>query len=202
MELSMTGVPEFGVAMLGAEQEKRIMTKKVILAVAVLAAFAVLTDQELAENTPIGNAARKAKKAAERADKADGKIPRRKKPKVALRFDDEVKRPQEVKAPREKARGRKKTQAEQGAEKATDIAAKTISVRINPPKQRIILLARQPFANIRFAAALPDRTAPSIVAGHPVATQSPARNTFFNSVAACGLCASQAKVANVARRSI
>ena len=40
------------------------------------------TDQELAENTPVGNAARKAKKAAERADKADAKIPRRKKPKV------------------------------------------------------------------------------------------------------------------------
>ena len=76
------------------------------------------TDQELAENTPVGNAARKAKKAAERADKADAKIPRRKKPKVALHFDDEVKRPQEVKAPREKARGRKKVQAEQGFEKA------------------------------------------------------------------------------------
>lgn len=44
----MTGVPEFGVAMLGAEQEKRIMTKKVILAVAVLAAFAVLTAPALA----------------------------------------------------------------------------------------------------------------------------------------------------------
>ena len=66
------------------------------------------TDQELAENTPVGNAARKAKKAAERADKADAKIPRRKKPKVALHFDDEVKRPQEVKAPREKARARNK----------------------------------------------------------------------------------------------
>ena len=66
------------------------------------------TDQELAENTPVGAAARKAKKAAERADKADGKIPRRKKPKVALHFDDEVKRPQEVKAPREKARARNK----------------------------------------------------------------------------------------------
>ncbi len=70
------------------------------------------TDQELAENTPVGNAARKAKKAAERADKADAKIPRRKKPKVALHFDDEVKRPKEVKAPREKARGRKKQDAE------------------------------------------------------------------------------------------
>lgn len=66
------------------------------------------TDQELAENTPVGNAARKAKKAAERADKADAKIPRRKKPKIALHFDDEVKRPQEVKAPREKARARNK----------------------------------------------------------------------------------------------
>ena len=66
------------------------------------------TDQELAENTPVGNAARKAKKAAERADKADAKIPRRKKPKVALHFDDEVKRPQEVKAPREKARAHNK----------------------------------------------------------------------------------------------
>ena len=64
------------------------------------------TDQELAENTPVGAAARKAKKAAERADKADGKIPRRKKPKVALHFDDEVKRPQEVKTPREKEIGR------------------------------------------------------------------------------------------------
>lgn len=66
------------------------------------------TDQELAENTPVGNAARKAKKAAERADKADAQIPRRKKPKIALHFDDEVKRPQEVKAPREKARARNK----------------------------------------------------------------------------------------------
>lgn len=66
------------------------------------------TDQELAENTPVGAAARKAKKAAEQADKADAKIPRRKKPKVALHFDDEVKRPQEVKAPREKARARNK----------------------------------------------------------------------------------------------
>lgn len=66
------------------------------------------TDQELAENTPVGAAARKAKKAAENADRADAKIPRRKKPKVALRFDDEVKRPQEVKAPREKARARNK----------------------------------------------------------------------------------------------
>lgn len=66
------------------------------------------TDQELAENTPVGAAARKAKKAAERADKADAKIPRRKKPKVALHFDDEVKRPQEVKAPREKARAHNK----------------------------------------------------------------------------------------------
>lgn len=64
------------------------------------------TDQELAENTPVGAAARKAKKAAEQADRADAKIPRRKKPKVALRFDDEVKRPQEVKAPKEKARAR------------------------------------------------------------------------------------------------
>lgn len=66
------------------------------------------TDQELTENTPVGTAARKAKKAAENADRADAKIPRRKKPKVALRFDDEVKRPQEVKAPREKARARNK----------------------------------------------------------------------------------------------
>ena len=75
------------------------------------------TDQELAENTPVGNAARKAKKAAERADKADAKIPRRKKPKVALHFDDEVKRPKEVKAPREKARGRKKQDAEKAVQK-------------------------------------------------------------------------------------
>lgn len=66
------------------------------------------TDQELTENTPVGTAARKAKKAAENADRADAKIPRRKKPKVALHFDDEVKRPQEVKAPREKARARNK----------------------------------------------------------------------------------------------
>lgn len=71
------------------------------------------TDQELAENTSVGSAARKAKKAAENADKADAKIPRRKKPKIALRFDDEVKRPQEVKTPREKAKGRKKAQTEQ-----------------------------------------------------------------------------------------
>lgn len=76
------------------------------------------TDRELAENTPLGAAARKAQKAAERADKADAKIPRRKKPKVALHFDDEVKRPQEVKKPREKARGRKNVQAEQSPEKA------------------------------------------------------------------------------------
>ena len=75
------------------------------------------TDQELAENIPVGNAARKAKKAAERADKADAKIPRRKKPKVALHFDDEVKRPKEVKAPREKARGRKKQDAEKAVQK-------------------------------------------------------------------------------------
>ena len=75
------------------------------------------TDQELAENTPVGDAARKAKKAAERADKADAKIPRRKKPKVALHFDDEVKRPKEVKAPREKARGRKKQDAEKAVQK-------------------------------------------------------------------------------------
>ena len=75
------------------------------------------TDQELAENTPVGNAARKAKKAAERADKADSKIPRRKKPKVALHFDDEVRRPKEVKAPREKARGRKKQDAEKAVQK-------------------------------------------------------------------------------------
>lgn len=74
------------------------------------------TDQELAENTPVGNAARKAKKAAERADKADAKIPRRKKPKVPLHFDDEVKRPKEVKAPREKARGRKKQDAEKAVQ--------------------------------------------------------------------------------------
>lgn len=75
------------------------------------------TDQELAENTPVGNAARKAKKAAERADKADSKIPRRKKPKVALHFDDEVRRPKEVKAPREKARGRKKQDVEKAVQK-------------------------------------------------------------------------------------
>lgn len=87
------------------------------------------TDQELAENTPVGAAARKAKKAAERADKADGKIPRRKKPKVALHFDDEVKRPQEVKTPREKARGRKKAQAEQGAEKAVQKPAQKSSAK-------------------------------------------------------------------------
>lgn len=41
------------------------------------------TDQELAENRPVGAAARKAKKAAEQADRADGKNPRRKKPKVS-----------------------------------------------------------------------------------------------------------------------
>ena len=75
------------------------------------------TDQELAENTPVGNAARKAKKAVERADKADAKIPRRKKPKVALHFDDEVRRPKKVKAPREKARGRKKQDAEKAVQK-------------------------------------------------------------------------------------
>lgn len=75
------------------------------------------TDQELAENTPVGNAARKAQKAAERADKADAKIPRRKKPKVALHFDDEVRRPKELKAPREKARGRKKQDAEKAVQK-------------------------------------------------------------------------------------
>lgn len=62
------------------------------------------TDRELAENTPVGAAARKAQRAGKKADKADEKIPRWKKPKVALHFDDEVKRPQEVKKPREKAR--------------------------------------------------------------------------------------------------
>ena len=87
------------------------------------------TDQELAENTPVGAAARKAKKAAERADKADAKIPRRKKPKVALHFDDEVRRPKEVKAPREKARGRKKVQTEQGAEKAVQKPAQKPSAK-------------------------------------------------------------------------
>lgn len=78
------------------------------------------TDQELAENTPVGAAARKAQKAAEQADKADAKIPRRKKPKVALRFDDEVKRPQEVKAPREKARVRNK---KSGVDKLASVPA-------------------------------------------------------------------------------
>lgn len=87
------------------------------------------TDQELAENTPVGAAARKAKKAAEDADRADAKIPRRKKPKVALCFDDEVKRPQEVKTPREKARGRKKAQAEQGPEKAVQKPAQKSSAK-------------------------------------------------------------------------
>lgn len=87
------------------------------------------TDQELAENTPVGNAARKAKKAAEDADRADAKIPRRKKPKVALCFDDEVKRPQEVKTPREKARGRKKAQAERGPEKAVQKPAQKSSAK-------------------------------------------------------------------------
>lgn len=87
------------------------------------------TDQELAENTPVGAAARKARKAAEQAERANGKIPRRKKPKVALHFDDEVKRPQEVKTPREKARGRKKAQAEQGPEKAVQKPAQKSSAK-------------------------------------------------------------------------
>lgn len=75
------------------------------------------TDQELAENTLVGSAARKAKKAAENADRADAKIPRRRKPKLELHFDDEVKRPQEVKAPREKARGRKKADVQRAVPK-------------------------------------------------------------------------------------
>ena len=95
------------------------------------------TDQELAENTPVGAAARKAKKAAERADKADGKIPRRKKPKVALHFDDEVKRPQEVKTPREKARGRKKAQTENGpTNAATKPAAKKVRLTLRFEEQQ------------------------------------------------------------------
>lgn len=95
------------------------------------------TDQELAENTPVGAAARKAKKAAERADKADGKIPRRKKPKVALHFDDEVKRPQEVKTPREKARGRKKAQTENGpTNAATKPAAKKVRFTLRFEEQQ------------------------------------------------------------------
>lgn len=95
------------------------------------------TDQELAENTPVGAAARKAKKAAERADKADAKIPRRKKPKVALHFDDEVKRPQEVKTPREKARGRKKAQTENGpTNAATKPAAKKVRLTLHFEEQQ------------------------------------------------------------------
>lgn len=46
------------------------------------------TEKELAENSPVGTAARKAKKAAEKADKAQAKIPRRKQPKVELRFEE------------------------------------------------------------------------------------------------------------------
>lgn len=48
------------------------------------------TDKELAENSPVGTAARKAKKAAEKADKVQAKIPRRKQPKIALRFEDDA----------------------------------------------------------------------------------------------------------------
>ena len=48
------------------------------------------TDKELADNSPVGAAARKAKKAAEKADKAQAKIPRRKQPKIALRFEDDA----------------------------------------------------------------------------------------------------------------
>ena len=95
------------------------------------------TDQELAENTPVGAAARKAQKASEQADKADARIPRRKKPKVELHFDDEVKRPQEVKAPREKARGWKKQDAEKAVQKpAQKPTAKSIKLTLHFEEQQ------------------------------------------------------------------
>lgn len=95
------------------------------------------TDQELVENTPVGAAARKAQKAAKQADKADAKIPRRKKPKVALHFDDEVKRPQEVKGPREKARGRKKAQTENEFANVTPkTAAKKVCLTLHFEEQQ------------------------------------------------------------------
>lgn len=46
------------------------------------------TEKELTENSPVGKAARKAAKAAQKADQAQEKLPKRKKPKVALRFED------------------------------------------------------------------------------------------------------------------
>ena len=117
------------------------------------------TDQELAENTPVGTAAKKAKKAAEQADKADGKIPRRKKPKVALHFDDEVKRPQEVKAPREKARGRKKAQTEnEFANVAPKPAAKKVRLTLHFEEQQ-----KSPEKSSTHARDAPRRIAHSMI---------------------------------------
>lgn len=94
------------------------------------------TDKELAENSPVGTAARKAKKAAEQAERADAKIPRRKKPKVALLFDDEVKRPQEVKSPRERA-NRKQSGPEKGVSKpAQESAAKNVRLTLRFEQQQ------------------------------------------------------------------
>lgn len=94
------------------------------------------TDKELAENSPVGTAARKAKKAAEQADRADAKIPRREKPKVALLFDDEVKRPQEVKSPRERA-NRKHSGPEKGVSKpAQESAARNLRLTLRFEQQQ------------------------------------------------------------------
>src|SRR6185437_8942789 len=57
-------------------------------------------------------------------------------------------------------------------------------------------------ASAKSAALWPDRTAPSIVAGRPVAVQSPARNRLGQAVFAGARLASCSGVAaNVARRS-
>src|SRR5216684_3749567 len=54
----------------------------------------------------------------------------------------------------------------------------------------------------KSAARSPDRTDPSMVAGNPVAVQSPARNRFLNAVTGPGRSAFCSGVAsNVARRS-
>src|SRR5436189_2743253 len=63
-------------------------------------------------------------------------------------------------------------------------------------------LAETFLARTRSAARSPDRTDPSMVAGNPVAVQSPARNRFLYAVTGPGRSAFCSGVAsNVARRS-
>src|SRR6185312_2649637 len=49
-------------------------------------------------------------------------------------------------------------------------------IRINPRAERSGVINRAPFPDTASAASRPLRTAPSIVEGHPVRVQSPARN--------------------------